>query len=186
LDLLAGKGTLGDRGLHELQGEFERAKILRVPYGALFMRRASSKVGRAPWTARKRLSDETEGSDVETVFAQHDALSTPEFHKNLPTATPRLAPRLEVKVTFVVYEGALVPAKYIFETDKPFELRVEFDDWMVPLMSLFDGVLTVAEVYQEARSKEGVPENFRVEDFTVLVARAIEGGLLLLPDQSNG
>lgn len=181
LDLLAGKGTLGDSGLRELQAEFERAKILNVPYGALFMRRAGSKAGHSPWTARKRLSDETDGLDVEATFAKHDEMSDLGFNDNLVNVSPQLAPRLELKVTYVVDDGSLAPARYLFETDKPFSLRVEFDDWMVPLVTRFNGTLTVAEVYEEARSKEAIPEEFRLEDLTALVSRAVEGGLLLLP-----
>jgi methylase of polypeptide subunit release factors len=185
LELLAGRGTLGDTGLHELQSEFDRAKILKVPYGALFIRRAMKGTRRPTWTARKRLSDETDGVDVEAVFLQHDRNSDSSFISQLPEATPLLAPRLELKVTYVVHEGELEPAKYVFETDKPFSLKVEFDNWMVPLITRFNGTLTVAEIYQEARSKGATPETFRLQDFVGFVARSIDGGLLLLPGQAS-
>lgn len=181
LEIISGKGTfVGDSRIQELQTEFERAKIVKLPYGALFIRRGGDGPSVKPWTARKKLSEHTSGADVEATFALHDLMVEPTFAESLANASPRLAPHLEVKVTHVVHEGSLVPAEYIFETDKPFSLRVRFDDWMVPMMIRFDGKSTVADVYKDARDESEMPENFKLDDFLVLVSRALEGGLLLL------
>jgi hypothetical protein len=174
LDLLSAKGTLGD--LREVQEELERQQTVGLPYGALFIRRAAALGG--PWTVRKKLSDETDGADLEATFALHDQLADPDFSSALADAKPRLAPRLEVKVTYVVEDGSLAPAQYVFETDKPFSLRVKFDDWMVPMLTSFDGKVTVKEVYDKARSQGEVPEKFKLQDFIALLARALDGGFL--------
>ena len=179
LDLLTAKGTLGD--LKEVREELERQATVGLPYGALFIRRVAA-ARRSPWTVRKKLSDETEGSDLEATFALHDQLSDPGFSLALSHARPRLAPRLEVKVTYVVDEGSLAPAQYVFETDKPFSLKVKFDDWMVPLLTRFDGNTEVAEVYQKARAEGEIPSEFKLEDFFSLLSRAFEGGFLQLAE----
>jgi SAM-dependent methyltransferase len=185
LDLLSNRGTLLLADLKEVQAELEREKTVSLPYGALFIRRDAS-ASRKPWTVRKKLSDVTEGSDLEATFLLHDQLSDSSFAVGLVEATPRLAPRLEVKVTYVVDEGALAPAQYLFETDKPFSLRVKFDEWMVPLLTGFDGKSKVADVYEKARSEGEIPGEFRLEDFAVLVSRAIEGGFLQLTAEVAG
>jgi len=185
LDLLSGRGTLLLENLKEVQAELERERTISLPYGALFMRRADSARSN-PWTTRRKLSAETHGSDLEGTFVLHDQLSDPGFSAALVDARPRLAPRLEVKVTYVVDDGALAPAQFLFETDKPFSLRVKFDDWMVPLLTRFDGKTKVSEVYQKAKSDDEIPGEFKLDDFSVLVSRAIEGGFLELTDNVPG
>jgi SAM-dependent methyltransferase len=184
LDLLSRKDTLLGE-FKEVQAELEREKTVSLPYGALFIRRGAT-AGRKPWTVRKKLSEVTDGADLEATFVMYDHLSEPGFSLGLLEATPRLAPRLEVKVTYVVDEGALAPAQFLFETDKPFSLRVKFDEWMVPLLTGFDGKSKVADVYEKARSEGEIPGEFRLEDFAVLVSRAIEGGFLQLTAEVPG
>jgi hypothetical protein len=86
----------------------------------------------------------------------------------------------------VVHEGALVPAKFIFETDKPFMFSVRVDGWMVPLLARFDGKLTPVEIYDKARADAELPDGFGLDDFNLLVARMIERGLLILPGTDAG
>jgi SAM-dependent methyltransferase len=165
--------------IEELHEEFDRAGVTSMPYGALFMRRVFPSSDRTPWTVRTRLSSATTGADVQETFRLHDRVSRPEFAAELLQAKPRLAPHLEVKVTYVVHEGSLAPAEYIFETDKPFQLRVKFDDWTIPLFMRFDGSNSVGDVYESARSLGELPDAFKSEDLVLLVTRAIEAGFLL-------
>jgi SAM-dependent methyltransferase len=177
---LADRHQIPGASVKELTAEFERAGVLKMPYGALFIRRATSAIDRQPWTVRRKLSDATDGADLESAFAVHDRLTRVDFNAELTESKPQLAPRLQVKVTHVVHERGLVPADFIFETDKPFAAFGRFDAWMVPLMARFDGGITPKKIYEDARANDEMPEDFRLEDFAALVTRAIEAGYLVL------
>ena len=185
LQLLFKKGP--DPAAATLGEEFRRAGVVNMPYGALFMRRISPSPNQASWAIRPKLSLDTTGADFQATFALHDRVSRPHFVSDLAQAKPRLAPRLEVTVTHVVYEGSLVPAEYIFETDRPFAKRAQFDQWAVPLFMRFDGALTVKEIYEVARAEEEeIPEEFGLQDFILLVTRSIEAGFLILSAEDLG
>ena len=178
LDNLARKySELGPQIIEKFESEFRRAGVVQMPIGALWVRRIDGSKHQ-PWTTRRRLTDETDGADFEAAFSMHDRLSQPNFLASLEEATPRLSPRLEVKVTHVVHEGSLVPADFLFEIDKPFDAHVRFDSWMVPLLARLDGKTTLAKIYEDARAEGSVPEEFKLENFAVLVSRAVEIGFI--------
>ncbi len=177
LNSLARKySELGPEILPKFESEFERAGVVKMALGALYLRRAQKPATHRPWTVRRQLSAETDGSDFEPAFIMHDHLSQPDLLASLERATPQLAPRLEVKVTHVVHEGSLVPADFLFEIDKPFEARARFESWMVPLLTRLDGKTTLAQIYAEARATDAIPEEFKLENLAVLVARTLELG----------
>jgi SAM-dependent methyltransferase len=181
LDNLARKySELGPELIQRFASEFERAGVAKMPFGALCIRRTSQSSARAPWTARTKLSPETDGADFEAAFLVHDRLSQPDFLATLEQATPRLAPRLEVKITHVVHDGSLVPADYLFEIDKPFEAHARFEAWMVPLVARLDGKTSLAKIYEDARVAGAMPEDFKLQNLAVLVARTIGLGFTLL------
>jgi len=181
LENLARKHSeLGPQVIKKFEAEFERAGVVQMPIGALCLRRADNGASHQPWTTRRKFSDQTDGGDFEAAFSTHDRLSQPNFHASLEKATPRLSPRLEVKVTHVVHEGSLVPADFLFEIDKPFEAHVRFDSWMVPLLARLDGKTTLAKIYEDVRAEGSIPEEFKLENFAVLVARALEMGFITL------
>jgi SAM-dependent methyltransferase len=184
LELLFKKGP--DPAAATLSEEFRRAGVVNMPYGALFIRRARRSTNQKSWTIRPRLSAETSGADFQATFALHDRISSPQFDTDLARAKPRLAPHLEVTVTHVVDEGSLVPVEYIFSADRPFAKRAQFDPWAIPLLTRFDGLLTVAEVYDAARAEEEMPHEFGVEHFILLVTRSIEAGFLILSADELG
>jgi len=169
-----------DPAAANLGEEFKRAGVINMPYGALFLRRAERSSDHKSWVIRPRLSSETSGADFQATFALHDRVSLPQFTAELAQAKPRLAPHLQVTVTHVVNEDSLIPAEYIFSTDRPFAKRARFDPWAVPLFTRFDGLLTVAEIYDAARAEEDMPNEFGLEDFILLVTRSIEAGFLIL------
>jgi hypothetical protein len=154
----------------------ERAGAVKMPFGALSIRRTKGPAQPSRWTSRKRLSAATDGADLQGAFAVHERLSEPDFLATLEQSAPRLAPRLEVKVTHIVRDGSLVPADYLFEIDKPFIAHARFEAWMVPLLARLDGRTKLAEIYEDARATGDVPEDFQLQNLAVLVARTIEMG----------
>jgi SAM-dependent methyltransferase len=181
LENLARKHSeLGPQVIKTFASEFERVGVVQMPLGALCLRRATNGPSRQPWTTRRKFTNQTDGGDFEAAFSTHDRLSQPNFLASLGEATPRLSPRLEVKVTHVVHEGSLVPADFLFEIDKPFEAHVRFDFWMVPLLTRLDGKTTLTKIYENARTEASIPEEFKLENFAVLVARALEMGFIVL------
>ena len=181
LENLARKHSeLGPQVIKKFESEFERVGVMQMPLGALCLRRAAKGATHQPWTTRRKFTNQTDGGDFEAAFSTHDRLSQPNFLASLEEATPRLSPRLEVKVTHVVHKGSLVPADFLFEIDKPFEAHVRFDSWMVPLLVRLDGKTKLAKIYENARNETSIPEEFKLENFAVLVARALEMGFITL------
>jgi hypothetical protein len=178
LQLLFKKGP--DPAAATLGEEFRRAGVVKMPYGALFLRRVNRSRDQSSWTIRPQLSSDTRGADFQATFALHDRVSHPRFAADLARSKPRLAPRLEVTVTHVVHEGSLVPAEYIFDTGRPFAKRAQFDPWAVPLFMRFDGGLSVREIFDVAKREDEMPEGFGLENFILLVTRSIEAGFLIL------
>jgi len=182
LDSLARKHSeLGPPIIKKFESEFARAGVVQMPFGALCLRRATAGLAHQPWTTRTKLTDQTDGSNFDTAFSTRKRFSQPNFLASLREAKPQLSPRLEVKITHVVHEGSLVPADFLFEIDRPFEAHVRFDSWMVPLLARLDGKTTLTKIYEEARTEASIPEEFKLENFAVLVARALELGFIALP-----
>ncbi len=180
-DLAEKEESLGPEGVRQLEQEFKKSGIVKMPYGALVMQRHRVVGEHEPWTTRTKLSDATNGDDFEQAFRFHKRRSQPGFLQTIEQARPHLAPRLQVKVTHVVHEGSLVPGEYLFESDKPFDAVGQVDSWLVPLVLRLDGQTTPAEIFQSAKADGQLPEGFALEDFTRLLARMIEVGFLAPP-----
>ena len=161
-----------------MEGVFARLGAVHLVYGVLVIQRHSIP-GRPTWTARLKLSTETEGADFKHLLSWHRQQETPGFLAALSQAKPRLAPTLQVNATLLVQEGALVPAEFVFETNKPFTAAMRFDPWIVPLITQLEGARTVGEIYAQARTEGLVPQDFGVNDFSKLVALLIERGYLV-------
>jgi SAM-dependent methyltransferase len=181
-DLSERDPSLTPDSLKRLHEAFQGAGVIRLPYGALVARRHAPGRPRDPWTARVQQSDATDATDFAAAFALHDRLGDPGFMEQLADLKPRLAPRLEVKVTHVVYEGDLVPAEYLFETDRPFSAIARLDRWMVPLFTRCNGSLTPEQIFAVASEHNELPEGFTLADFLQLLVRMVERGYLVLPD----
>ncbi len=181
---LAERDSLSIAELHMLREEFENARIVSMPYGALFMRRHPTGWNQEPWTERRKLSEETNGSDFERAFALHDKMEQSGFRETLSKTRLRLAPRLQVKVTHVVHEGQLFPADYLFETDRPFAAAARLDQWMVPLVTGFDGQRTGREIFEDAKTKNELPDGFEFEHFKDLLMKMFDRGFLNFPEVS--
>jgi methylase of polypeptide subunit release factors len=175
--------ALGAEGGRKIAEAFAEAGVEKLPYGALVMRRHVRAGEGEPWTWRTRLSDATDGQDFERSFALHRYLAHPDSLNDLADVPVRLAPRLQVVITHVVHEGALVSAEHIFETDKPFATRGVVDRWLVPILARCEGGLSLRKLYEQARVNGELPDGFALADFTSLVARMLERGFLLLPEQ---
>lgn len=167
--------------IEELLARFRKLGTKQFVYGALVLRR-HREAGIAPWTTRLRLSPETLGSDFLHAFRWHDRRGQDGFAGWLARTPLRMAPPLEVRVRHVVRDNALVPAEFIFETDRPFAAAMRFDGWVAPLVARFDGTRTPAEIHAEARRDEAMPADFTLPHFTELVALLVEKGYLALAD----
>ena len=168
----------GPEGLAKLKAVFEAAEVVTFAHGPLVIRRRQASARRQGWTVRVKASDATDGLDLERAFILHDRLLDPRFPEALSDARVAVAPRLKVKVTHVVKDHALVPADYVFETDKPFVARGEVDGWMVPLIARLNGMSTPREVYAKAKADGELPAGFDLRAFCRLLARMIERGFI--------
>jgi SAM-dependent methyltransferase len=183
-ELASREESLGGAGIKQFEEVFEKLGVVKMPYGALVIRR-HSRSNQPPWSTRKKLSSTSNVDDFEDAFLFHERKMQPGFLEALEQAQPQLAPRLQVKVTHVVYEGSLVPGEYLFETDQPFDAVGRVDDWIVPLVLRIDGKTTPAEIFGAAKQADQLPEGFDLQDFTGLLARMLDSGYLVLPSSDN-
>ena len=166
--------------LAELLARFRRLGTKQFVYGALFLRRRAAVA--APWTARLELSAETLGPDFLRALQWHDRRGQDGFAAWLPGAKLRMSPHLEIRVRHIVRDDTLLPAEFIFETDRPFAAAMRFDGWVAPLLARFSGGRTPAEVHADARRDEAMPADFHLPDFANLVALLVEKGFLVLTE----
>lgn len=170
--------ALGAADISRLERAFKEIGTTNLAVGALVMRRREAGDGREPWTFRTTLSPETDGSSFDQAFRWHDRAAAPGFIEELLAGKPRLSPRLRVTVTHTVEAGRLTPTEFIVESQRPFASKLQFDHWIVPIMTGFDGEITVATQYESARDASAIPAQFDRSDFAALTSLWIERGFL--------
>ncbi|HVG20391.1 MAG TPA: methyltransferase [Blastocatellia bacterium] len=129
-------------------------------------------------TARRRLGAETRGTHIEWALRWHRARARADSPQKIAYSRPRLSPRLQVRTTHVVKDGALVPSNFVFETEVPFPIATRLDPWIVPVIAEFNGSYTPAHLYESASSNSLLPEALTRADFIDLVALLVERGYL--------
>src|SRR2546421_4646085 len=76
LDNLARKHSeLGPPVIKKFEAEFERAGVVQMPFGALCLRRATDGMAHQPWTTRTKLTDQTDGSNLDTACSTRERFS---------------------------------------------------------------------------------------------------------------
>ena len=173
-------GENGEEIVQKFEREFLQEGVVKMTLGALFIKRHLTTDLHSPITLRTNLSKESDGSDFEKVLKVCRKLSKPNFLSTLEQSILRLAPNLEVTVTHVVSGNTLVPADILFAVDKPFAKRARFEPWMVTLLTGIDGQATLSQIYDKAREDNVIPEDFKLINFAILVARTLEMGFTLL------
>jgi len=145
-------------------------------YGALFIRRYAQRFGAEP--LRVRMSAAGCAADFERLLAWRRHRQGPGFKQWLASARPRLAPSLELTARHVVRDGELVPAEFVFSVSAGLEAALRPDAWVVPLLARLEGKKSVAQIFDQARADDDLPQGFGLDDFADLVQRMIERGLL--------
>ena len=174
----------GRRGINGLNVRTVTERLLslqtrRFVYGALFLRRLNSRVGQEP--LRLQLTLQGRPADFERVLFWRQKARQPEFIGQLASSRPRLAKNLELTVRHCVEGGELVPAECTFSVAAGFQAALRPDGWAVPLIARLNGGISVADVYEQARLADELPQGFPVESLLDLVGRMIERGFLEIP-----
>jgi methylase of polypeptide subunit release factors len=167
--------------LAALRDRFSRMGTRQFVYGALVLQRRRSQAT-PPWTARTRLSPETVGGDFDRLISWHHRTAEADFRDWLARVAPRMSPQLQLTVRHVVQDSELLPAEFLFETDRPFASTMRFDGWVAPLVARCNGQRPAAEIYTEARREKEMPPDFELGNFLDLVALLVTKGYLLVPD----
>jgi hypothetical protein len=145
-------------------------------YGALFIRRTGQPVMEQP--LRMRMTSRAVAQDFERAFAWRIRRRSPAFGDWLKSAKPRLAPHLEINVRHVVKNGALISGSAMLESESGFSTALRPDAWTIPLISSFEGRLTVEQVYNQAKKAKRTPSDFPLPAFVEFVALLVEQGFL--------
>ena len=173
------------RKLH-LKGEAEAAERIaerlrsagteKFAYGAMFIRRTGRPVAEPP--LRLRMTPRATAADFDRLFAWRMHCRNPGFAEWLKTATPKLAPYLEINVRYFVKHGTSIPDTAVFKVENGFSTGLKPEGWTLPLIMSFDGRRTVMQAFEMARMAKQVPDEFPFTAFAGLVTVAIDQGIL--------
>jgi SAM-dependent methyltransferase len=156
-------------------------------YGAVFIHRREKVSDQAhrdiqPLNGRERLSSVTDGSSFEWAVRWHRWCAEQELAGSLQEAISSLSPRfgsgLQVRVTYTVQRATLMPSEVVLESGRPFLAMTRVDQWIVPVMGMFDGKRTVREVHRMALESSMLPEQCGLSDFASLTGKLIKCGYL--------
>ena len=170
--------------LTALRERFRQMGTRQFVYGALALRRHRDQTT-PPWTTRVRLSPETNGGDFDRLIAWHHRCEEAGFGDWLARAPLHMSPYLQLTVRHVVQDRALLPAEFVFETDRPFASAMRFDGWVAPLVARFDGQRAPADIYAEARQDNELPADFAMGNFLDLVALLVTKGYLMAANDAR-
>jgi SAM-dependent methyltransferase len=173
------------RKLH-LKGEAEAAERMaerlrkagteKFAYGAMFIRRTGRSVAEPP--LRLRMTPRATAADFDRLFAWRMHCRSAGFAEWMKTATPNLAPYLEINVRYFVKHGTSIPDTVVFKAENGFSMGLKPEAWTLPLITGFDGRRTVTQAFEMARMAKQTPEEFPLSAFVGLVTVAIEQGVL--------
>jgi methylase of polypeptide subunit release factors len=162
----------------ELMDRLRSFKTKQFVYGALVVRRCAGRIDEKP--ARVRMTAEATFADFERLLAWRTHCRRADLAEWLMRAAPRMAPQLELTARHHVRGGDLVPAEFVFSIENGFIAGLRIDGWAVPLIARMDGRQTVADIFEQARQDQELPENFRQEAFSDLVRMLIGRGFLVV------
>ncbi|SRR5579871_3761151 len=145
-------------------------------YGALCVRRSDERIAEAP--LRLRMSSRAAAADFDRVFAWRRWRRNRAFHDWMKSATPRLAPHLEIVDRHTVRNGSLVADQVTLRAEYAFSTALRLDRWVVPMIASFNGGLSVEQAFANARLAKQSPPDFPLRAFIDLVAMMIECGFL--------
>jgi methylase of polypeptide subunit release factors len=145
-------------------------------HGAVFVRRTTATVADPP--LRLLMSSSATAEDFERIFAWRQRRRQPDFADWLADTKPRLSPKLESNVRYVVRNGALVADTFIFKVRSKLSTALQPDAWMARLLEQIDGNQTVAQIFDSSRGADDWPVDFTLLSLVNFVGKMIEYGLL--------
>src|SRR5581483_1918962 len=159
-----------------LEKTFRELGVSNSSFGCLGIKRHGAET-RSASTFRTRLSSKSDHRSFETAFERNRQCS---HVAAIPELRLQLAPAVTVTTTHRVEQSTLVPRELRMEADWPFGHGLKTDPWLLPLITRFNGSRTVAKIYEKARADGAVPNKFKLEDFSSLVALMMKHGYLAL------
>jgi hypothetical protein len=178
-DLMWAQQKMEASEIAQWQEVFKQVGAYNMPYGVLSIHRRQCGTS-SPWTTRTRMSPMTSGSGIEWAFhwRQRSLQSNP--LEWLGPLQPSLSPRLQVTITHSIQNNELAPINFVLSADAPFLTESKVEPSMATIISGFDGIKTVEQIYQESHQKQLFPQGYPLNLFLKLVAIFIERGYLLV------
>lgn len=163
---LASKEADPAQHAERLEKSFREAGAARFCHGALAIRRHEAP-GTRCWTMRVKLAPSTRAESFEAVFVRSRECAQSGFAETMPLRPARGA---KATITHTVEGTGFVASELMLETGFPFEQSIHLQPWIFPVLRLFDGRHTGAEVFERARAEGAVPDGCALEDFASLMA----------------
>ena len=156
-----------------IAAHYRELGAIQFVHGAVFVRRTTATVADPP--LRLLMSSSATAEDFERIFVWRQRRRQLDFADWLADAKPRLSPKLESNVRYVVRNGAFVADAFVFKVRSKLSMALQPDAWMARLLERIDGDRTVAQIFEEAGD---LPVDFTLLSFVNFVSKMIEYGLL--------
>jgi len=139
-----------------------------------------------PFTLRKQLSPQAGGTCVRHFLRSLRWLGRLGRLTDLQQVKPKLAPTFRVRITHQVQQQELVPASFVAETARPFQVETRLESDMISILLKCDGETSFSELFQGAQEARSLPEQVTLQVFLQFGVRMLELGYLELDESTLG
>jgi methylase of polypeptide subunit release factors len=161
---------------------FRRFHVSKFVYGALAGHRFTT-TGPA-MTRRVNLTDDTSPNGFAWLFRWFDWLRSSGGASRVLDLAPTLSPDLRLDVQHRLDGGTLKPFTYFLENGgTPFRARFATAPWLAAMLSEADGKRSFRDLFQSARTRGWIPEDFGDNKIEALTCSLVERGIVDVPWQ---
>jgi SAM-dependent methyltransferase len=132
----------------------------------------------AAFTIRRDLSGPVSGEVMERLVDFEARATGSGFSAWYSEVRPKVPRRVRMQIVHRFIDGEVRPEECVLRVDAPFEVECRIEPWTVYVLSRADGSRTVAELYEDARSRELLPEAGTLEEFADLIRTLQSGGFI--------
>ena len=156
---------------------FQEHGVTAVVHGAVVARRLAE--GTKGETHRVRVDTGTSAESFDWLFRWIAAGREPGFADRLLASTPTLHDGTTLDVRNVVERREMMPKAFTLGNNgRPFPAKIETDPWVVRLVMMLDGSVTLEQALHRVHEAGYLPDGFHKSDAERVIRYLIERGIL--------
>jgi len=174
------KKQRGPAEVEEWRALFSTLGVTDIVTGALVIQRVAEP--RRVFTVRRAFGAKKSRELVEWTLRWETAMAQGKGVAAFFQMKPRIGPRVELLVTHQQLNGELRPRTFTLKTTHPFILDCKVQPWMCDLLTQADGLVTVEQLFADAKSKGWIHPQTPAEEFARLLGVFVSGGFLVVDE----